>query len=349
MSGKVDPREFRDALGAFATGVTIVTTRDGQGQDVGLTANSFNSVSLEPPMVLWSLAKSSSSLPAFADASDFAVHILAADQEDLSNRFARKGADKFAGIEPRRNAAGIPMLDGCTALFQCRTAYRYEGGDHVIFVGEVLAFEHLEKPPLLFHGGRYATARTRQASSNPLLEGELDETSLGNLITRAFMQLVTPLRRSAERMGLDAPSRYMLNLLLADAGHDLATMSALVSHTGVQLTPGVADSLVERGFVTRETPAGGGERFALTPEGRRVTVELLAAAKAREADATSEFSEDEQRVLRDLLSRLVAGLQTRGDERMTRHLELIRSAVDGAAQDDRSVPTAHSIVAGEAE
>ena len=327
MSTKVDVREFRDALGAFATGVTIVTTRGGDGADVGLTASSFNSVSLDPPMVLWSLAKSSSSLSAFAETGDFAVHILAADQEDLSNRFARKGADKFAGLEVRRNAAGVPLLGGCTALFQCRTAYRYEGGDHVIFVGEVIAFEHLEKPPLVFHGGRYAVAKSRPANASPLLEGELDETSLGNLVTRAFMQLVTPLRRNAEQMGLDTPARYMLNLLLADAGHDLPTMSALVGNTGVQLTPQVAASLLERGLVCRERQADGTERFDLTAEGRRITVELLAAAKALEADATGDFSDDEQRTLRDLLARLIAGLQARGDDRLNSHLELMEATI----------------------
>ena len=98
VQAPIDIREFRNALGSFTTGVTIVTTCDQQGQDVGMTANSFNSVSLDPPLVLWSLAKSSGSLPAFANAEYFAVHILAADQEPLSNVFAKKGADKFAGL-----------------------------------------------------------------------------------------------------------------------------------------------------------------------------------------------------------------------------------------------------------
>ena len=113
----IDAREFRNALGSFTTGVTIVTTRDASGHDVGLTANSFNSVSLDPPLVLWSLAKSSTSLSAFVEAKHFAVHILAADQEPLSNRFATRGADKFAGLQIERGEGGMPLLHGCAARF----------------------------------------------------------------------------------------------------------------------------------------------------------------------------------------------------------------------------------------
>lgn len=330
MTNAIDAREFRNALGSFATGVTIVTTCDGEGRDVGLTANSFNSVSLDPPMVLWSLAKTSTSLDVFSNAPHFAVHILAADQEHLSNRFAKKGIDKFAGLPLRRNAAGVPLLGGCTALFQCRTAYRYEGGDHVIFVGEVTAIEHLDKPPLVFHGGRYAIARCKSPSSGALFEGAFSDTNIGHLVTRAYMQLVTPLRRNAELMGLSAPERYMMNVLMADAGHDLATINGIINHTGVQVTPECADTLVQRGFVEREMVEGGVAKFRLTAEGRRVAVELLAAAKAVEADALVSLTEDEQRILCDLLMRLVAGISAKGDQRVVQHMDLMRLAVSRA-------------------
>ena len=160
-------RQFRNALGAFATGVTIVTTRSHAGEDIGLTANSFNSVSLEPPMVLWSLAKSSQSLPAFLESGHFAVHVLASSQEELSLTFATRGADKFAGLVLERGKGEIPLLGGCSARFQCRTAFNYEGGDHVIFVGEVQAFDHFNRPPLVFHSGRYAVTVERPAVPAP--------------------------------------------------------------------------------------------------------------------------------------------------------------------------------------
>ena len=132
-SAAVDPRAFRNALGAFTTGVTIVTTRDSGGHDVGLTVNSFNSVSLEPPLVLWSLARNAASLPAFVDSEYFAVHILGAQQEQLSNRFAQRGADKFAGLATERGHGGVPLLPGCSARFECRMTHRHEGGDHRVF------------------------------------------------------------------------------------------------------------------------------------------------------------------------------------------------------------------------
>ena len=156
-----DPLSFRDALGQFATGVTIVTARATDGHPVGVTANSFNSVSMHPPLVLWSLARSSRSMRVFEGADSFAVHILASDQDALSNRFASRDADKFAGIDCA--GEGPPLLTDCTARFVCKTRNMYDGGDHIIFVGEVVDYEHADKPPLLFHGGDYADKKHRKA------------------------------------------------------------------------------------------------------------------------------------------------------------------------------------------
>ncbi|MCJ8140954.1 flavin reductase family protein [Falsirhodobacter halotolerans] len=150
-----DTRRLRNAFGAFATGVTVVTTKGPDGTDLGRTANSFSSVSLSPPMVLWSLARSSSSLAAFRDADHFAVHVLTADQADLSARFAGKDPDKFAGLAVDRGVADVPLLRDCTARFECRTVHRYDGGDHIIFVAEVCDHHHAPAPPLIFHGGAY--------------------------------------------------------------------------------------------------------------------------------------------------------------------------------------------------
>ena len=151
-------QDFRSALGTFATGVTIVTARDNNGLSVGLTANSFNSVSLSPPLVLWSLARSAGSMPAFARGSHYAINILSADQRALAERFASKATDRFAGVAFREGAAGAPILEGACAVFECFNRSQYEEGDHIIFVGEV---EHCEQregaQPLIFHGGRYFT------------------------------------------------------------------------------------------------------------------------------------------------------------------------------------------------
>lgn len=151
----LDKAAFRNALGSFVTGVTIVTARDAAGEPVGLTANSFNSVSLDPPMVLWSLSLGSSSLAAFRDAESWAVHILASGQQNLSDRFARRGADKFAGLGMTDGPEGAPLLEGCAARFGCRARFEYEGGDHAIFLGEVVDFDRSEADPLIYHSGRY--------------------------------------------------------------------------------------------------------------------------------------------------------------------------------------------------
>lgn len=151
-------REFRASLAMFATGVTIVTARTAQGELVGLTANSFNSVSLDPPLVLWSLARAAGSLAAFSTGSHYAINILAADQKELAERFAARGIDRWAGVAFTGGVAGSPLLSGAAATFECFNRSRYEEGDHVIFVGEVERCGHRTGvSPLLFHGGRLYT------------------------------------------------------------------------------------------------------------------------------------------------------------------------------------------------
>ncbi len=153
--GACGQNAFRNALGTFATGITVITARAGDGALVGLTANSFNSVSLDPPLILWSLSLHSPTLPAFQHCSHYAVNILAADQVELSERFAAVEDDKFSGIETCSGLGGAPLLPGCCAWFECRNDARHGGGDHLIFVGLVERFSHNDRPPLVYHRGRY--------------------------------------------------------------------------------------------------------------------------------------------------------------------------------------------------
>ena len=150
--------DFRAALGMFATGVTVITARGADGSLVGLTANSFNSVSLAPPLVLWSLARRAGSLPVFARGTHYAINILAAEQHALAERFASKAVDRFADVAFSEGAGGAPILDGAAAVFECFNRSQYEEGDHVIFVGEVERCSwRMGATPLIFHGGRYFT------------------------------------------------------------------------------------------------------------------------------------------------------------------------------------------------
>jgi 3-hydroxy-9,10-secoandrosta-1,3,5(10)-triene-9,17-dione monooxygenase reductase component len=153
-----DARDFRAALGCFPTGVCLITTLAPDGRRVGLTANSFSSVSLEPPMVLWSLSRNASSAPVFRDAEYFAINVLAADDAELSSHFARSGADKFAAFAERfaPGLGGVPVLEGAVASFECHSRHRYYGGDHIIMIGVVERYSHSERPPLVFRRGQYA-------------------------------------------------------------------------------------------------------------------------------------------------------------------------------------------------
>ena len=151
-----DTRALRNTLGRFATGVTIVTAIDPDGQPVGLTVNSFSAVSLNPPLVLWCLDNGSHNLEAFLHARHHAINVLAAGQVDLSNRFATWPIDRFAGLHWHAGAGGAPLLAGCCASFEVINESCQPGGDHSIFVGRVVNFrETPELAPLLFHAGQY--------------------------------------------------------------------------------------------------------------------------------------------------------------------------------------------------
>ena len=153
---EIDPHDFRTALGNFVTGVTVITTRGADGNLAGMTANSFNSVSLDPPLIVWSISMFAPSLAAFRENNYFAVHVLSADQTQLSNQFARPSENKFADLEVEEGLGGIPLLDGVTARFECRNEYNYYGGDHVVMIGRVERYHPWQRKPLVFHRGRYS-------------------------------------------------------------------------------------------------------------------------------------------------------------------------------------------------
>jgi len=156
-AAELGPDELRQALGRFVTGVTIVTCRDENGEPMGLTANSFNALSLEPPLVLWSLRQSSSSIAAFTNASHFAINVLAADQVELSRRFARPSSAKFDAGEWTDGQGGAPLLAGCVAVFECRRRSHHTAGDHVLFIGAVERIGGSASTPLVYHAGHYRT------------------------------------------------------------------------------------------------------------------------------------------------------------------------------------------------
>jgi|TARA_R110002072_G_scaffold237600_2_gene394971 flavin reductase (DIM6/NTAB) family NADH-FMN oxidoreductase RutF len=156
MLKRFSSEDLKKALGAFSTGVAVVTTRSPEGLPIGLTVNSFNSVSLDPPLVLFSLARKAFSLPSFIHHRHFAVHVLQKKQKHLSQHFAAPGGDKWATISYGETDSGCPLLPGCASVFDCRLDQEMIGGDHLVLIGRVQAlYSSDEVDPLVYHQGRY--------------------------------------------------------------------------------------------------------------------------------------------------------------------------------------------------
>lgn len=304
-----DPKDFRNTLGLFATGVTIVTTQTEDGENIGMTANSFNSVSLEPPLVLWSLAKKAYSREAFEKAEHWNVHILASSQEDLSNRFARAGEDKFGGLALEDGVSDAPLIPGCTARFQCKTKFQYEGGDHIIFVGEVLEYDRSELSPLLYVSGGYALAAHKAkpiSTEVEIPEVELEsaqgnsalfsEDFLGYLVGRLHYQLMNSVNAPMQQYGLEQQDFYILSILSV---RQPLTAPAIVEHsdfTGKAPDDAYLLSMVKRGLIACE-----GAQYSLTEKGRDAMLHVVAAAKAVEEDLTDSMGQLQADGLRNLL------------------------------------------------
>jgi flavin reductase (DIM6/NTAB) family NADH-FMN oxidoreductase RutF/DNA-binding MarR family transcriptional regulator len=319
------PREFRASLGMFATGVTIVTARTGDGELVGLTANSFNSVSLDPPLVLWSLARAAGSLPAFSAGSHYAINILAADQKALAERFAARGADRWAGVAFVEGAGRAPLLAGAAATFECFNRSRYEEGDHVIFVGEVERCSHrADASPLLFHGGKFYTEHPLQADSSapqapdPRFVGGY----LGYLLGQASHAVYRNFERSVAAQGLTHIAWRVLALLHdahaaagtagAPAGVDGAVPVGQLARDVLAKQPTVT-KLVQRMadeglLVLRADPLDQRRTLVAASEaGLKAARILIDEARAQEQGQLAHWSAGEVDTLKRMLQRLAAG------------------------------------------
>lgn len=292
---KPDPKEFRNALGQFATGVTIVTTMDGESKPVGVTASSFNSVSLDPPLVLWSLAKTANSMTAYQSSGGFNVHVLASHQSDLSNQFARPSDDKFAGVDWASCENGFPLLPEYAAMFRCETTFQYEGGDHIIFVGEVVDFEKKDLPPLLFHSGRYADTKAKSApdlNGDPvvnLADGTFTEDFLLYLISRAHFQTSNPVRQMANDIGLSETEYFCISILAMNGGLLEEDIISRLEHTGHIPDADIFDRLLRKALITRDD-----QKVSISDQGRNIFVEFLSLSKSLDEQIKKHFTEDER-------------------------------------------------------
>ncbi|MFT0532775.1 p-hydroxyphenylacetate 3-hydroxylase reductase component [Castellaniella hirudinis] len=300
-----DPRVLRRALGNFATGVTIVTAHDGETM-VGVTANSFSSVSLDPPLVLWSVDKRSGSFPVFQRASHFAINVLSMGQIALSNRFARPHDDRYAGVAWRAGQGGCILLEDTSANFQCRKQQIIDGGDHWILLGQVVEFEDNGRPPLVYHQGSYSMVlphpHREQANASAV-----DKSLRGRLADHAYFLLTQAVRSyqqsyQPEQMKIGwRPSEARLLMILDDGPcRDMAALS----HDADMPVHAVEQTLTllgSRGLV-RRTEGG----YELTPEGCTQVCDIWALAQRHEAQVLSRFDATEVAAFKRVLKGIMA-------------------------------------------
>lgn len=297
--------ELNKALQSFATGVTVITTRGGDGQPLGITATSFNAVSADPPTVLWSVPRSAARALSFEGATHWAAHILADDQEALARHFADGCSSDFSPFPTQAGSGGVPLLAGCATRLQCRTSFRYRGGDHLIFVGEVHDHERRSASPLLFHDGHYNLAMQRaERCATPAPRSEWSANNLGYLLGRAYFQLYAHIQPHAHRNGLSDAQYFALAVLIMRDGRSLDAINAVFAYSGVQTSSEEIQALCARGLL-RTSGNGASAHYYLTERGRQLTLRIVAAAEGAERDALSGMSEADATALRQLLQRFV--------------------------------------------
>lgn len=296
-----DARGFRRALGHFATGVTIITTHAG-GELAGVTANSFSSVSLDPPLILWSLAKSSQSLALFQKAERFAVNVLAADQVDLANRFARSGADKFSGVAWQPGTGNAPLFPGVAALFECRTHSTVDAGDHIIILGEVDRYARSTRPLLLFTQGRFGLAvdyPTLNHEAGPqATEANAQDTMLG-LLWDAFSHMSREFQAERDAEGLTINQGRVLSLMERHPGASLELLARKSFVGGPALEDAVA-VLIECAYAVRNATGG----VDITASGRERVLSLRRRAATFETRQLAHLSKQDLDTTRKVLDSL---------------------------------------------
>ena len=302
-----DTTAFRNALGSFTTGVTIITATAPDGTPVGLTANSFNSVSLDPPMVLWSLAKTSLSIDAFNEAKHWNVHVLSQGQQDLSNTFASRGENKFSEISLDEGVSDAPLIPNCSARFQCRNMVTHDGGDHLIYIGEVLSFDQQTLPPLVFQQGQYAmTARKPweevNLSSEPSApQCSYNEDLLGYLLGRSHFQMLFRMRKVFDEQAHEDSHFFALSVLNIQDHLSLEQINDYIEYTGHSLSENDIEFLLSQDLLKKLD----NESYQLTSHGRETSLLHIAQAKAIEEELIADLGVGDVMALKLLLKRLI--------------------------------------------
>ncbi len=307
-TGEADfsPHAFRRALGNFATGVTIITARNTEGELVGATVSSFNSLSMDPPLILWSCIKTSRGCPIFETSSHFAVNVLASDQAEMSNHFARQQEDKFSAFDWEEGLGGAPIFPNCAARFQCETYQKLDGGDHWIFVGKVVAFDDFGRRPLCFHQGSYATLFNHVASDAPSKDMVDNPAADGRLADHKFFQMLRAIRayQDAYQPKVSALEVNLIESRLLLVVQDLPGVAAdgLTRHLNVPLheTEEALQNMQDRGFLTVQ-----GDGFSLTKHGQAKADATWNLSQAHAQEAFAQFSEEQLETFSTVLRGLI--------------------------------------------
>lgn len=303
---------FRAALGRFATGITIVTAQPDEAPAVGLTVNSFNSVSLDPPLVLWSLNRQAHSLPIFSHVGHFGVSILSAQQMDLSQRFASPIEDRFEGVDVFTSVTGAPLIQNSTAWFDCQCRHYYEGGDHLIFVGEVLAFGVSDLPALLYEGGKYKVTGPHSSlpegtphfpAAEPSIGSGASGEDLSYLLAKASKWVSGGLHSDLKQNGLSITDWRILSCLLRYRETTVGQLAQVALAPQPTVTKAI-DRLCEQKFVQRDADTKDRRKasISLTAEGESLTRSLAVAANDYETARLSSCNANDIAALRSALA-----------------------------------------------
>lgn len=303
-----DTRSFRRCLGQYATGVTIVTTRVGDDR-AGVTANSFASVSLDPPLVLWSISRTSRSFGLFEHCKNFTVNILAKDQASVSQHFSSGEADKFSGVKWSEGLEGVPVIHGSVAVFECTVEALYPGGDHVILLGRVRNFTRYEGEPLLFSQGRYGIAEDHPDFAVSQALAAPSDTGKGKRDFPLLPALFEAYRRMSARFdkhrtaeGVTVPEARTLIVLHAQPGISMETL-VQATYLGQRDAEDAVAGLIDRRLVQRD--ASG--RLSLTVEGTQRRLAIRQRWVRFQEDQLHKIPAADTEVTRRTLIRLIDG------------------------------------------
>ncbi|WP_443635404.1 flavin reductase [Candidatus Njordibacter sp. Uisw_058] len=298
-------REFRDALSSFATGVTVVTCLDANGEPVGATASSFNSVSMDPPLILWSITKTAYSADAFINAKHFVVNVLSAEQMATSNQFARSGTDKFADVEVEQGIGGVPTLPGAITFFECEAWATYDGGDHEIIVGRVKGLRSMAGSGLVFYRGAYATAEAIPT----LAPTETNDVShfidnyLLYYMSRATHQMGEEFHQLVADDGLTTKEWRVLACLYNENSMSLAD---LAKRTMVDQTTLLELSIeLQKQNMARVQQLDAGTKVTGTAAGQERVAHLIEDYQKAESNALEGLDSDASETLKTMLQRII--------------------------------------------